>query len=48
MGGLLCFTLGGPSEVEVLESGINAAEMYAILLPEIGESTLYLVELNKN
>ena len=36
-----------PSESEVKENGINAAEMDATLLQKIEELTLYMVELNK-
>jgi hypothetical protein len=36
-----------PSEAEVIENGINIAEMNAVLLQKIEESTLYIVELNK-
>jgi hypothetical protein len=36
-----------PSEVEVLESGVNVGEMSATLLQKIEELTLYIIELNK-
>jgi hypothetical protein len=36
-----------PSEAEVLENGINVAEMDAILLQKIEELTLYTIELEK-
>lgn len=36
-----------PSEKEVMENGIDLAEMNKLLLQKIEESTIYIVELNK-
>lgn len=36
-----------PSEAEVLENGINVAQMNALLLQKIEELTLYMIELKK-
>jgi trimeric autotransporter adhesin len=36
-----------PSQEEVLENGINMAEMDAILLQKTKELTLYVIELEK-
>jgi len=36
-----------PSASEVIEKGINVAEMDAILLMKIEETTLYLIDLKK-
>ncbi|NOX45651.1 MAG: hypothetical protein GXO89_01565 [Chlorobi bacterium] len=36
-----------PSEADVLENGINLAEMNALLLQKVEELTLYVIELEK-
>jgi len=36
-----------PSEVEVLQNGVNVGEMSATLLQKIEELTLYIIDLNK-
>lgn len=36
-----------PSEAEVLESGINVADMNAVLLKKVEELTLYVIDLKK-
>ena len=36
-----------PSEAEVMQNGINLAEMNALLLQKIEELTLYVIELEK-
>ena len=38
---------GIPSETDVLNEGINLAEMDALLLQKIEELTLYMIELKK-
>lgn len=37
-----------PSEAEVLENGIDVAEMNGLLLKKIEELTLYIIDLKKN
>jgi hypothetical protein len=36
-----------PSEAEVMQNGINLAEMNALLLQKIEKLTLYVIELEK-
>jgi hypothetical protein len=38
---------GIPSEAEVMQNGINLAEMNALLLQKIEKLTLYVIELEK-
>ncbi|MDR2980380.1 MAG: hypothetical protein LBV02_08090 [Bacteroidales bacterium] len=36
-----------PSEQEILENGLDVAEMNALLLKKVEELTLYIIELEK-